>query len=150
MANFYMNPYSGSQLAGANPETIPSADTSAYGSSLIVYSGKLVMASQASGSTLTAWRARAGLVFLGGALVTDTSLSTATLAVGNATTAGLYRAAAVLTTVGTPQTFFDGAAGFLANFPLQIAPYEEVILTVGTAALPASGNLVAYGFYATV
>lgn len=96
------------------------------------------LASQASGDTVVLADIPAGFVFAGGEITTDTSLSTATVAIGNSTTAGKYRAAAVFTATDTPTNF--GTAAALSGAVSTAT--ERVLLTVGTASLPASGKLV--------
>jgi hypothetical protein len=81
---------------------------------------------------------QAGAAFIGGNLVTDTSLATATVAVGNSTSAGKYRASATFTTTNTPTPF--GVVAAMAN--VQLASSEQQIITVTTAALPGAGNLI--------
>lgn len=98
----------------------------------------ITLASQASGDTIVLADIPAGFLFAGGEITTDTSLGTATVAIGNSTTAGKYRAAAVFTATDTPTNF--GTAATLAGSASTAT--ERVILTVGTAALPASGKLV--------
>ena len=146
MANFNMNPYSGTQLT---PAVLPGADKG-YGGRIISLTATLTMAAQASGSTLTCFKANAGWLFLGGFLLTNTSLSTATLALGgtfggaNTFQAALYSAAAVLTTVDKPQLFFNNSAASPQVITDPLTPYsgpETFILTTAVAALPASGIL---------
>lgn len=69
-------------------------------------------------------------------LTTSDSTSTATLAIGVSGTAGKYRSAAALT--DTDQPVKAGNADALLS---PLASSEDVILTTGTAALPASGTL---------
>lgn len=151
MANFNMNPYSGSTLT---PAVLPGADKG-YGAREVRFTATLTMASQASGSTLTAFKAPAGYMFVGGSLMTTVTLGTATLAIGGtnggavAFTSNLYRAAAVLTTISAPQTVFDGGQGFVTD-PLSVySGPETFVMTVGTAALPSSGILVFQGTFLT-
>lgn len=146
MATFNAFPYSGLL---ASPQTLPGADLG-YGGKTISFIAQIANASQASGSVFRLWKARSGLIWRGGEIIVDTSTSTATLAIGNATTSTLYKAAGAVTTTGIPQLFFDGGAGFLATMlTAPLAVPEEVLLTVGTAALPASGNTFVIGHYMT-
>lgn len=108
------------------------------GAKLRRYRATITLASQASGDTVVLADIPAGEDFAYGLLTATVSLGTATVAIGTSTTAGLYRAAAVNTAVDTPALF--GTAAQIAAAP--VAPTQRVILTVGTAALPASGTLV--------
>jgi hypothetical protein len=98
----------------------------------------ITLASQASGDTIVLADIPAGFLFAGGEITSSASLGTATVAVGNSTSAGKYRAAAVFTATDTPTNF--GTAATLGGSASSAA--ERVILTVGTAALPSSGTLV--------
>lgn len=119
------------------PPGVPST-YSGYGARIHRYRASILLASQASGDTVVLANVPAGLCFAGGDITTDTSLSTATVSVGNATSAAKYKAAAVLTATDTPTQF--GKAAALAG--AASSAVEQVLLTVGTAALPASGQLV--------
>lgn len=77
-----------------------------------------------------------GAVVLGGYLLSTVSLGTSTVAVGIASAPGKYRAAATFTAVDTPVWFGVGA-----NLGVILAAEERILLTVGAAALPASGTL---------
>jgi len=119
------------------PSVKPSA-ISAFHARLRRFRATVNLASQASGDTVVLGDIPAGFVFAGGEMVASVSLGTATAAIGNASSAGKYRAAAVFTAVDTP-TPFGTTAGFSGAASTAT---ERVILTVGTAALPASGTLV--------
>jgi len=120
-----------------SPAQLPSA-TSGYGARLHRYRASIVLAGQASGDTVVLANIPAGQCFAYGSLVTDTSLGTATVSVGNASSAAKYKAAAVFTATDTPTAF--GKASAIAGVPS--TAQEQVLLTVGTAALPSSGSLV--------
>lgn len=120
-----------------SPAQLPSA-TSGYGARLHRYRASITLASQASGDTVVLANIPAGQCFAKGVIVTDTSLGTATVSVGNASSAAKYKAAAVFTATDTPTAF--GKAAAVAAVPS--TAQEQVLLTVGTAALPASGQLV--------
>lgn len=112
--------------------------------------------SQGTG-TIAIGRIPPGQKFLFGVLTTDTSTDTATLAVGISGSTGKYKAAAAHTTTNTPALFGPVAAMIAADTtsevgssPLGEGTNEDVILTVGAAALPASGNLVIDLFFAGV
>jgi len=127
------------ELAGIDsvPAIKPSA-TAAYGARLKRFRATVNLASQAAADTIVLADLPAGYIFAFGLMTTSVSLSTATVAIGNATTAGKYRAAAVLTATDTPTPF--GVATTLDDPALTAT--ERIIATVGTAALPASGTLV--------
>lgn len=79
----------------------------------------------------------AGAVPVLGFLVASTSTGTATLAIGNKDSATRYRGGTVLSQVDTPVLFGPGLVVGTAT-PLA----EQLLLTVGAAALPAAGRLV--------
>ncbi len=99
----------------------------------------VTLAAQASGDTILAFRRPAGTVPLRITLTSSVSLATATVAIGIAGAVEKYRSAAVFTAVDTPTDVMKAAAA--AAVPS--ADEEDIILTIGTAALPASGTLVA-------
>jgi len=110
-------------------------NTSVIDGKVKAYQATITLASQASADTIVIAKALQGEKFIGGILTTDTSLGSAKIQIGNATTTAKYRADAVFTSTDTP-TFF-GKAGAMAA----LAADEEIIITVGTAALPGSGTL---------
>ena len=79
----------------------------------------------------------AGAVPVLGCLVTSASTGTATVAIGNKDSATRYRSGTVLSQVDTPTLFGPGLV-VGSTTPLS----EQLMLTVGTAALPAAGRLV--------
>lgn len=103
-----------------------------------VHQQTIVLNSQATADTQVLARIPAGQKFLYGIINTDTSLGSAVISIGTAATPAKYRAAAVFTATDTPTLF--GKAGAADDVPLAVD--EEVLLTVATAALPASGNFV--------
>lgn len=102
------------------------------------FRASITLASQASGDTIVLANVPAGHSFAYGVLTASATLGSATVAIGNDTTAGKYRAAAAFTSANTPTNF--GLASAVAGDASTAE--EEVILTVGTAALPSSGTLV--------
>ena len=93
------------------------------------------MDGQAIADTVVLANVPAGYAFSHGVITASATLgATATIAVGNATTAGAYRAAATFTAANTP-TLFGLAAAVKAD---AYTSNEQVILTVGAAALPDS------------
>jgi hypothetical protein len=117
---------------------IKAAANQGYEAHLIRFRATVNLASQASGDTVVLADIPAGYVFAGGELTASVSLGTATVAVGNASSAGKYRAAAVYTTVDQPVLF----GNTVTMAALASTAAERLILTVGTASLPASGTLV--------
>lgn len=132
------------EMAGVDslPAVKPNA-INGYGAHLIRYRAKIALASQAVGDTIVLADIPSGMLFAGGEVITDTSLGTATLAIGIAGNTGKYRTAAVQTATDTPALFGNTAqyAGSALSAP------ERVIATIGVAALPASGNLVVDLYY---
>ena len=98
------------------------------------------LATQTTSDTILLCNLPAGSTLLFGILNATVSLGTATIAIGISGTTGKYRAAAVFTATDTP-TMFGPAAQVGASDPALSAD-EPVILTIGTASLPASGTLV--------
>lgn len=125
------------QVTQTTPADVPSA-SDGYGAAPKRYRASIALAAQAIGDTVVLANVPPGMVFAYGVVNTDTSLGLATLAVGNASSAAKYRAAATFTATNTPTLFGANAAvGAAAS-----SATEQVIATVGAAALPASGNLV--------
>lgn len=119
------------------------------------FRGLVTLASQAVGtvsftSPSGGIRIPPGHTFAYGVINTDTSLGTATLAIGISGSTGKYRAAAVHTATNTP-TFFGVVAavaassetsGTIGSAPKGTGTDEDIVLTTAVAALPASGTLV--------
>jgi len=104
---------------------------------------EVTLASQGTTDTIEVARLPKGAVPLYGVLITDTSLGTATVAIGVSGDTGRYRAAAIFTATDTPSLFGPGDEAGEA-----LAAEEIVFITIGTAALPASGSLRVMFFYA--
>lgn len=96
------------------------------------------LAAQASGDIIVLGKRPIGSVWLGGAMITDTSLGAATAAIGIVGNTGKYRAAAVFTTTETPTGFSKAAAEKAAALTVE----ETIILTIAAAAFPGAGILV--------
>lgn len=96
----------------------------------------VVLAGQAVGDTINLGPKPRGFLFADGALNSDVSLGTSTIAVGTAASPEKYRAAAVHQTPDTPVRFGKTAAAQEAE-----PAGEDLILTIGVAALPGAGNL---------
>ncbi|WP_374656120.1 hypothetical protein [Dongia sp.] len=107
-----------------------------------VFNEKVVLAAQLTSDIIEVARLPKGARVLYGILGSTVSLGSSTLAIGIAGTAGKYRAAAVFTAVDTPTLFTPAAVAGEA-----LAAEEIVILTIGAAALPASGTLRVMLFY---
>ena len=108
-----------------------------------VFNEEIALASQPTTDIIEVARLPKGAIPLYGVIETDTSLGTATVAIGIAGTTGKYRAAATFTATDTPTLFGVGA-----GIGEVLADEETVIVTIGTAALPASGTLRVMFFYA--
>jgi hypothetical protein len=103
------------------------------------------LAAQPSGENIYLGKRPVGSRFLYGMLTTSVTLGgTATVAVGTLAANGKYRAAATFTAVDTPTPF--GVTTALAAGPLSAE--EDMYLTVGAAALPASGTLIVDIYFA--
>jgi hypothetical protein len=90
----------------------------------------------ASGDTNVLVRIPRGQKFLFGMLNPSVGLGgTATIAIGNSTTAGKYRAAAIANTAEAREIFGLSAA---MDDPVLTA-FEDVLLTIAAAALPSVG-----------
>lgn len=87
----------------------------------------------------------AGATFAFGKLTTSVSLGTSTIAIGTTGATAKYRAAATFTAVDTPTDF--GIATQIGAADPALSADEPVLLTIGAAALPASGTLVVDIFY---
>lgn len=96
----------------------------------------VTMASQASGDTIVLANLPVGYSFAYGIINASATLGSATVAIGTSASAGKYRAAAAFTAAAP--TLFGVVAGSAAD-PLTAS--EEVIATIGAAALPSSGTL---------
>lgn len=122
-----------------------------------VFVGQIALAAQAAGTVIGIARLPIGAIITDIRAVTDTSLGTATIEIGDAGNANSakYAAAQTLTAVGAPVLLGNPAtmgvpitAGFDGPSGLPSQSYEDVTLTVGTAALPGAGNLTVIVKYA--
>lgn len=123
------------------PQTVP--DPGFVDGTLRVFCEEIALAGQPTTDTIEVARLPKGAVPLFGVLLTDTSLGTATVAIGVSGDTGKYRAAATFTATDAPTLFGAAAATGEA-----LTAEEIVILTIGTAALPASGTLRVMFVYA--
>ena len=127
------------ELAGVGslPVVKPSA-LSAYGARVKRFRATVPLTAQNVGDTVVLGLIPAGHIFAGVELVTDTSLGTSTVSVGISGTPAKYVAAQTLTAVNAPSP-----QGLVAQLIAgALTAQETIILTVATAALPASGNLL--------
>lgn len=125
------------EIAGQASTPITMANGGVVGGRLRRFRATVTLASQASGDTIVLAKLPAGYAFAFGIINASATLGTATVAIGNSTTAGKYRAAAVFT-AAAPTLFGDVAAEDDAALTAE----ETVIATVGSAALPSSGTMV--------
>ncbi len=116
-----------------------------YGAKLHSIRASFTLNTQTTSDTLVMGILPEGATFCGGEIVSDTSLSTATLAIGYAGATGAYRAAATFTATDTLTPF--GITAAVKGDPLTVD--TQIIGTIATASLPASGNLVVFLFYTT-
>jgi len=131
----------GTQTARLNAGTTPAPGF--VDGAVRVFNEEIALASQPTTDVIEVARLPKGAIPLFGVIETDTSLGTATVAIGVAGTTAKYRAAATFTAIDAPALFGAGAGigGALAD-------EETVIVTIGTAALPATGTLRVMFFYA--
>lgn len=128
------------EMTGVLDGTLPvqRADPASVNSKRRTVIATIVLAAQASGDTISLGKRPIGSRWIGGSVITDTSLATAQIAIGVAGTAAKYKAAAVLTAVDTPTGYSTAAAEAAAALTVE----EEILLTISVAALPGAGNLV--------
>lgn len=138
MANTYA-----SEVTGLGTTPLGNAEGAVQGGRIRRFRATVELASQANGDTVTLAKVPAGYAFSYGVITTSATLGSATVAVGVDGTAAKYKAAATFTNTDTPTLF--GKATAIADDPLTDG--EDVLLTVGTAALPGSGTLVVDLFY---
>lgn len=142
MAKYYSNEQ---QYLGATPPTPPGDE--ALGGRMRSYRATIPLdapklsptqngASITTADTVSLCKVPAGMRFLKGTLTSSVSLGTSTIAVGNASDAAKYKAAAVFTAVDTPTDFGKAAAMALPA----AGGDEEVLLTVAEATLPTTAG----------
>jgi len=149
------------EMVGVIDGTLPKEKVEAdvHGGGLIRRRATITAASQADGDTIVLGRRKVGEAFAGGQLVVSATLGSATVKIGPRSDDDAYRAAAVQTATNAPNVF--GTAAALKADPAKAGiAYdgnnlstdsgnsdpddieEDIILTVGTAALPSSGDIV--------
>lgn len=99
----------------------------------------ITLASQTTSDVLQLFNLPAGATFIKGWMFVSATLGTSTIAIGNASSTGKYRAAATATTTDSPLDF--GITAAVGN-AVPATAEETVIATIGTASLPASGTMV--------
>lgn len=119
------------------------ADGRRVGANVRVISAVVGLAAQAAADTIVVGVRPPNSTFLRAELTTDTSLGAATVAIGNAGNPAAYKDAAVFVDVNKPTPFAKASAKAAAPN----ADAEEILLTIGAAALPGAGNLVVDLYY---
>lgn len=139
MATFYAT--SATDVFNTNPPV--KASPAQHGGRVRVLSDTITYASQASGSTLVfgGGYIPKGARVLYGLMTTSVSTGSATVSVGISGSTAKYKALAAYTTADVPLVF-----GVTAGLTETTAD-EQVILTTGGAALPASGTLTVSIYY---
>jgi hypothetical protein len=113
------------------------------GGNVRVHKATINLAGQATTDTIMIAVPRKGETFLYGVMTTSATLgAAATVAIGIVGATAKYKAAAVFETTDTP-TFFGKAAAMT-----ELTADEEIFITIGTAALAASGTFVVEMFFA--
>ena len=151
-----MATYLSAELSGVNATANQTAAVSAsYKPRATVYGARVkrLRATFTLGSTavttsdvLQVGNLPAGATFAFGIITASATMgASATLAIGNASSTGKYRAAATFTSADTP-TLFGLTAAVGAADPA-LSAEETVIVTIGTASLPTSGTLVIDLYY---
>jgi len=132
----------GTYSAGlANTPATP-ADGDVQGGRVRVLREKITLATQTTSDTIVLGVLPIGATFLYGMLTSSVSLGTSTISIGITGTTAKYRAAAVFTATDTPTPFGDDAAMLT-----KLTATETLFITIATASLPASGNLLVDIYY---
>jgi hypothetical protein len=114
---------------------------------------RITLATQASGVNIPVARLPFGTAMLDLVLTASVSLGTSTVAVGDMNNNARFKAAAVFTTVDVPTSTLNTAS---VGLPLTTCydvngtsnqTYEDVVMTVGAAALPGAGTLCVTIYY---
>ncbi len=122
-------------------------ETKVSGGSVRCFRETFTMAAQAKDATIGVAFLPKGSTPLYGIIVPSVTMgASATIAVGNSTDGDKYRAAAVVTAV-VPEVY--GKAIATASVGDELTADEEVLFTIGTAALAAAGNVRNFMFYMT-
>lgn len=132
--------------AGGQVQNLPNVNLA--GARERTFVATIALGSQPAGTTFGIARLPLQSVITGITAITDTSLGTATIALGDANTTNAYMNAQTLTSTNTPTRVGLAAAhgqpiasGYDCVTGKASTVYEDVTLTTAVAALPASGNL---------
>lgn len=146
-----MTAYLSTELGGsANQTAAPvgyKPKATVYGARLKRLRATVTLNSQSTSDTLVLGNLPSGSVFAYGVLTSSVSLGSSTLAIGPAASTGKYRTAATFTSTDTPTMFGNTAAVSAAD--TGSTADEQVIGTIASAALPASGTLVVDLYYSS-
>jgi hypothetical protein len=114
---------------------------------------RITLASQASGVNIPIARIPYGSALIDIVVNSTVSLGSSTLAIGDMNNNARFKAAAVATAVDTPVSVLNAtSSGALLTTCYDVngvasTAYEDVVMTVAAAALPASGTLVVTIYY---
>lgn len=125
------------EMSGQSSVPATMANGGVVGGRLRRFRATVTLASQADGDTIVLTKLPAGYAFAYGIINASATLGSSTIAIGNSSSAGKYRAAAAFT-AAAPTLF--GVVGAVDDAALTAE--ETVIATVGAAALPSSGTMV--------
>lgn len=125
------------EMSGQSSVPTTMANGGVVGGRLRRFRATVTLASQADGDTVVLTKLPAGYAFAYGVINASATLGSSTIAIGNSSSAGKYRAAAAFT-AAAPTLF--GVVGAVDDAALTAE--ETVIATVGAAALPSSGTMV--------
>ena len=135
----------GANTTARNPAVntpLAQLDGAYQGGHVRVYREIITLAAQTTADTIVVAYPSKGEQFLYGVLKGSVSLGSSTIAIGVTGTTGKYRASGTHTP--TVPTFFGEDAALSAKLTTD----EEVFITIGTAALPASGTLTVDLYFA--
>ena len=138
-----MNHNSQEQPAATSPVTQHSSNAVRAKVRRIV--NTFVCAGQASGDTLDLGVVPAGARGINHRVTVSATLGTSTLAIGISGTAAKYAAAATYTTADSPVTKAKAA-----NLEAELAADEQQYATIGVAALPNDGTVIAIETFFTL
>ena len=97
---------------------------------------KWTLASQTTSDTLEGLKLPKGFRPMRCNIYPSATLGSSTLAIGISGTTGKYRAAAVVTTTA------QGCAPVLIGTSVKLAADEDILVTIGAASLPSSGDVI--------
>lgn len=140
MTKRYANEFVG-VLDGTRPAS--KSDGGLVRADLKVIRATIPLEAQASGDTIVIGKRPQGSSYFGHRILASATLATATIAIGTEAAAEKYRAAATFTTANTPTDV--ALASAVDDAPLD--DEEEMIVTIGTAALPGAGTLIIETLY---